>query len=186
MEIKNTNTINNIKVIVEYDTQEDLELTMALNKLNETKNAFMNADKFYTPKINAMGEAKWFAICEQLKPLLAIMREAKIDIIRAKYIADDTVTQYLISINPNTEKMYFMGGGWNNENLSITSPVFSPNYSLQAFGIEKAGFITRWEEYNIYTNLRNDLLRKIEEKTEKMQSKTKDLIDHFADIRDHN
>lgn len=183
---KNINIINNIKVTVEYNTQEDFELAAALNKLNETKNAFMNADKFYTPKINAMGEAKWFAICEQLKPLLAIMREAKIDIIRAKYTADDTATQYLISINPNTERMYFMGGGWNNENLPITSSVFSLNNSLQAFGIEKAGFITRWEEYNIYTNLRNDLLRKIEEKTEKMQSKTKDLIDHFADIRDHN
>ena len=186
MEIKNTNTINNIKVTVEYDTQEDFELVTALNKLNETRNAFMNADKFYTPKINAMGEAKWFAICEQLKPLLAIMREAKIDIIRTKYTADNTATQYLISITPNTERMYFMGGGWTNENLSITSPAFSPNNSLQAFGIKKAGFITRWEEYNIYTNLRNDLLRKIEEKTEKMQSKTKDLIDHFADVRDHN
>lgn len=182
---KNINIINNIKVTVEYNTQEDLELAMALNKLNETKNAFMNADKFYTPKINAMGEAKWFAICEQLKPLLAIMREAKIDIIRAKYTSDDTATQYLISINLNTERMYLMGSSCN-ENLSITSPVFSPNNSLQAFGIEKAGFITRWEEYNIYTNLRNDLLRRIEEKTEKMQSKTKDLIDHFADVRDHN
>lgn len=186
MEIKNTNTINNIKVTVEYNTQEDLELVMALNKFNETKNVFMNADKFYTPKINAMGEAKWFAICEQLKPLLAIMREAKIDVIRARYNDDGTATRYLISINPNTERMYFMGGGWTNENLSITSPVFSPNNSLQAFGIEKAGFITRWEKYNIYTNLRNDLLRRIEEKTEKMQSKTKDLIDHFADVRDHN
>lgn len=186
MEIKNTNTINNIKVTVEYNTQEDLELVMALNKLNETKNAFMNADKFYTPKINAMSEAKWFAICEQLKPLLAIMREAKIDAIRAKYINDNTATQYLVTINANTEKMYFMGGGWNNNNLSITSPVFNPNDSLQAFGIEKAGFITRWEEYNIYTNLRNNLLRTIEEKTENMQSKTNSLIDHFADIRDHN
>lgn len=185
MEIKNTNTINNIKVTVEYNTQEDLELVMALNKLNETKNALMNADKFYTPKINAMGEAKWFAICEQLKPLLAIMREAKIDVIRARYNDDGTATQYLISINPNTERMYFMGGGWNN-NLSITSPIFNPNDSLQAFGIEKAGFITRWEEYNIYTNLRNNLLRTIKEKTENMQSKTNNLINHFADVRDHN
>ena len=35
MEIKNT--INNIKVTVEYDMQEDLELAMALKKLSETK-----------------------------------------------------------------------------------------------------------------------------------------------------
>ena len=35
MEIKNT--INNIKVTVEYDMQEDLELATALKKLSETK-----------------------------------------------------------------------------------------------------------------------------------------------------
>lgn len=183
MEIKNT--INNIKVTVEYDMQEDMELAMALNKLNETKNEFMNADQFYTPKINAMGEAKWMAICEQLKPLLKIMREAKIDVVHAKYRDDSTATPYVISINSNTERMYFGGGSWN-DNLSITSPTFSPNNSLQAFGIGKTGFITRWEEYNIYTNLRSNLLFKLKDKTEKMQSKTRDLIDHFADVRDHN
>mgnify|MGYP007002638804 CR=1 FL=1 len=183
MEIKNT--INNIKVTVEYDTHEDMELTMALNKLTEAKNDFMNADKFYTPKIEAMGEAKWMAICEQLKPLLRVMQEAKIDAIRVFYSADDTAIQYSIAINANTERMYFMGCGWN-ENLSITHPTFSPNNSLQTFGISKAGFITRWEEYNIYTNLRNKLIHRIEEKTERMNFKTKSLVDHFADVRDHN
>ncbi len=183
MEIKNT--INNIKVTIEYDAQEDFELIASLNKLNEAKNEFMNADKFYTPKIEAIGEAKWFAICEQLKPLIKVMQEAKIDVVRASYTADDTAISYNISINANTERMYFMGSGWN-ENLSIASPTFSPNNSLQAFGIDKSGFITRWEEYNIYAGLRNNLLCKIKDKTEKMQSKTRDLIDHFADIRDHN
>lgn len=185
MEIKNTNTINNIKVTVEYNAQEDLELTMALKKLNETRNAFMNADEFYTPKINAIGEAKWFAICEQLKPLLVIMKEAKIDVIRATYVADNSTTMYGISVNANTERMYFQDAYWN-ENLSITSPSFSPDNSLQAFGIRSAGFITRWEEYDIYAKLRKSLLLRIGEKTEVMQSKTNSLIDHFADVRDHN
>ena len=58
MEIKSTNTINNIKVTVEYDMQEDLELAMALKKLSETKTNYKTTDNFYTPKINAIGEAK--------------------------------------------------------------------------------------------------------------------------------
>lgn len=182
---KNINTINNIKVTVEYDMQEDLELAMALNKLTESKNEYMNADKFYTPKINAIGEAKWMAICEQLKPLLKVMQEAKIDIVRAKYNDDSTATQYIISINPNTEHMYFQGGGWN-DNFSITHPIFRPDNPTQAFGISKAGFIVRWEEYNIYANLRNNLLYRLKEKTERLQSNTRNLIDHFADVRDHN
>ena len=183
MEIKNT--INNIKVTIEYDTHEDMELAMALNKLNESKNEFMNADKFYTPKINAIGEAKWMAICEQLKPLLKVMQEAKIDVIRAFYTADDTAIQYSIAINANTERLYFMGCGWN-EILSIAHPTFSSNNSLQAFGISKAGFITRWEEYNIYNNLRFNLFKEIEKETKRIQLDTNAIIDHFADVRDHN
>ena len=51
MEIKNTNTINNIKVTVEYDMQEDLELAMALKKLSETKNNYENSlNSFSLPK----------------------------------------------------------------------------------------------------------------------------------------
>ena len=52
MEIKNT--INNIKVTVEYDMQEDLELAMALKKLRETKTNYKSTDSFYTPKINVL------------------------------------------------------------------------------------------------------------------------------------
>ena len=44
MEIKNT--INNIKVTVEYDMQEDLELAMALKKLSETKTNYETTDSF--------------------------------------------------------------------------------------------------------------------------------------------
>ena len=108
MEIKNTNTINNIKVTVEYDMQEDLELAMALKKLSETKTNYETTDSFYTPKINAIGETKWNAICEQLKPLVEAMKEAKISVIRATYIEDDTGCQVNISINKNC-RMYVQG-----------------------------------------------------------------------------
>lgn len=183
MEVKNTNTINNIKVTVKYDMQEDLELAMALKKLSETKTNYETTDNFYTPKINAIGEAKWNAICEQLKPLVEAMKEAKIPVIRATYIEDDTRCQINVSINKNN--YMYVQGVYFNDNYSLNSP-FIPTSVFGIFGLSPAGFITRWEEYNIYTNLRNDLLRRIEEKTEKMQSKTKDLIDHFADVRDHN
>ena len=101
MEIKNTNTINNIKVTVEYDRQEDLELATALKKLSETKTNYKTTDNFYTPKINAIGEAKWDAICEQLKPLVEAMKEAKIPVIRTSYIDDKTGEQIRVTINKN-------------------------------------------------------------------------------------
>lgn len=183
MEIKNTNTINNIKVTVEYDMQEDLELAMALKKLSETKTNYETTDSFYTPKINAIGEAKWNAICEQLKPLVEAMREAKIPVIRASYTDDKTGDQVNISINKGC-RMY-VHGPYFYESYELNAPLV-PTSVFGILGVAPAGFITRWEEYNIYTNLRFNLLKEIEKTTNRIQKDTNAIIDHFADVRDHN
>lgn len=183
MEIKNTNTINNIKVTVEYDMQEDLELAMALKKLSETKINYETTDSFYTPKINAIGEAKWNAICEQLKPLVEAMKEAKIAVIRAFYIDDKTGEQIRISINGNNRMYAFCS--WFNENHDLSAPL-SVTSRFGTFGMSPAGFISRWEEYNIYNNLRFNLFKEIEKETKRIQLDTNAIIDHFADVRDHN
>ena len=183
MEIKNTNTINNIKVTVEYDIQEDLELAMALKKLSETKTNYETTDSFYTPKINAIGEAKWNAICEQLKPLVEAMKEAKIAVIRAFYVDDKTGEQVRISINGNNRMYAFCS--WFNENHDLSAPL-SVTSRFGTFGMSPAGFISRWEEYNIYNNLRFNLFKEIEKETKRIQKDTNFIIDHFADVRDHN
>ena len=180
---KNINIINNIKVTVEYDMKEDLELAMALKKFNETKTNYKTTDGFYTPKINAIGVAKWEAICKQLKPLVEAMKEAKIPVIRATYIEDDTGCQINVSINKNN--YMYVQGPYFNDNYSLNSP-FIPTSVFGILGVAPAGFITRWEEYNIYTNLRFNLLNEIEKATNKIQKDTNAIIDHFADVRDHN
>lgn len=183
MEIKNTNTINNIKVTVEYDMQEDLELAMALKKLSETKTNYKSTDSFYTPKINVIGEAKWDAICEQLKPLVEAMKEAKIPVIRASYTDDKTGEQIRVAINKNN--YMYVQCSYSIESYDLNTPlILTSNFG--ALGVSPAGFITRWEEYNIYTNLRFNLLNEIEKATNRIQKDTNAIIDHFADVRDHN
>ena len=183
MEIKNTNTINNIKVTVEYDMQEDLELAMALKKLSETKTNYETTDSFYTPKINAIGEAKWNAICEQLKPLVKAMKEANVAVIRAYYIDDKEGKEIGISVNKHS--VMYVQGAFFNENCVLNNPLPSVGY-LKTYSTSSSGFVTRWEEYNIYTNLRFNLLKEIEKTTNRIQKDTNAIIDHFADVRDHN
>lgn len=183
MEIKNTNTINNIKVTVEYDMKEDLELAMALKKFSETKTNYETTNNFYTPKINAIGEAKWDAICEQLKPLVEAMKEAKISVIRATYVDDKTGEQIRVAINKNNYMYVFCS--YFNENHDLSTPL-SLTSTFGILGISPAGFITRWEEYHIYANLRFNLLNEIEKITNRIQKDTNAIIDHFADVRDHN
>ena len=181
MEIKNS--INNIKVTVEYDTHKDMELAMALKKFNETKTNYETTDNFYTPKINAIGEVKWSAICEQLKPLVEAMKETKINVISTFYTDDKTGDRIRISINKNN-RMYVLCS-WFNENYDLSVPL-SVTSRFGTFGISPDGFITRWEEYNIYNNLRFNLFKEIEKETKRIQKDTNAIIDHFADVRDHN
>ena len=183
MEIKNTNTINNINVTVEYDMKEDLELAMALKKLSETKANYKTTDNFYTPKINAIGEAKWDAICEQLKPLVEAMKEANVTVIRTYYIDDKEGTEIRIAVNKNG--VMYVQNIFFNENCVLNSPLPSVG-NLKTYAISSSGFITRWEEYNIYANLRFNLLNEIEKITNRIQKDTNAIIDHFADVRDHN
>lgn len=180
---KNINIINNIKVTVEYDMKEDLELAMALKKFSETKTNYETTNNFYTPKINAIGEAKWDAICEQLKPLVEAMKEANVAVIRAYYIDDKEGTEIRISVNKSG--VMYVQSIFFNENCALNSPLPSVG-NLKTYAISSSGFITRWEEYNIYANLRFNLLNEIEKTTNRIQKDTNAIIDHFADVRDHN
>lgn len=183
MEIKNTNTINNIKVTVEYDMQEDLELAIALKKLSETKANYKTTDNFYTPKINAIGKAKWDAICEQLKPFIEAMKEANVAVIRAYYIDDKDGAEIRISVNKNG--VMYVQGAFFNEHCALNSSLPSVG-NLKTYATSSSGFVTRWEEYDIYNRLRSNLLCEIEKTTNRIQKDTNAIIDHFADVRDHN
>lgn len=180
---KNINIINNIKVTVEYDMKEDLELAMALKKFNETKTNYETTNNFYTPKINAIGEAKWDAICEQLKPLVEAMKGANVAVIRAYYIDDKEGAEIRISVNKNG--IMYVQNTFFNEHCVLNGPLPSVG-NLKTYAISSSGFITRWEEYNIYANLRFNLLNEIEKTTNRIQKDTNAIIDHFADVRDHN
>ena len=79
----------------------------------------------------------------------------------------------------------YVQGPYFNENYSLNAPLIVST-RFGALGIYPAGCITRWEEYNIYTNLRFNLLNEIEKATNRIQKDTNAIIDHFADVRDHN
>ena len=111
------------------------------------------------------------------------MKEAKIPVIRATYIEDDTGKQVRVSLNKNN--YMYVQCSYFNENYELNAPFISTS-CFGALGISPAGFITRWEEYNIYTNLRFNLLNEIEKATNGIQKDTNAIIDHFADVRDHN
>ena len=177
------NTINNIKVTVEYDTQEDFELAMALKKLQETQSNYKNANEYYIPKINAIGKAKWDIIRKQLEPLVEAMKTANIAVIRARYIDDKTGEEIHVAINKNN--VIYVQSISLNENHRLNESLL-PNSSFRNHGISSSGFITCWEEYRIYENLRYSLLCEIEKESNRIQKETNAIIDHFADVRDHN
>ena len=111
------------------------------------------------------------------------MKEAKIPVIRASYIDDKTGEQIRVTINKNN--YMYVQYSYSIESYDLNTPlILTSNFG--ALGVSPTGFITRWEEYNIYVNLRFNLLNEIEKATSRIQKDTNAIIDHFADVRDHN
>lgn len=176
--INNINSINNIKITVEYDKVEDLELARALRTVEVAKKDYEYTKSLYEPVMEDMAEKKWDIIREQLVTLVEAMKEGDIKIIDALYHADDTGD--LIRVRLNHTSLYV-----EDVNCHIDCP-FKKNDLFFVIGAGGAGFITRWQEYRICDKLRSNLIFKLEQKAESYQKASNEVKDHFADVRDHN
>lgn len=176
--IKNINSINNIKISVEYDKLEDLELTRALRDVKVAKGDYEYTKSLYEPVIEGMGEEKWNIIREQLTALVKAMKEGNIKIIDAAYRDDNTGN--LVRVGLNHDLFYV-----DEMNRRFACP-FNKDDFFFVVGMRGSGFITRWQEYGICNKLRNDLVYRLKKKVEDYQKASNEIKDHFADVRDHN
>lgn len=177
--MENINIINNIKVTVNYDKLEDLELTKALETVKTAKNDYEYTKSLYEPVMENMAEKKWGIIREQLTALTKIMKEG--DINECLYaIYRDGETGNVVRVRLNHSLFYV-----DDMNCIITTP-FNKDSLFFIAGTRSSGFITRWQEYDIATKLRNNLIYKLNQKAQSYQKASNEVKDHFADVRDHN
>lgn len=176
--IKNINSINNIKVTVEYDKVEDLELARALETVKVAKNDYEYTKSLYEPVIEGMMEKKWYIIREQLATLVKAMKDGDINLIHATYCDDKTGNFVRVMLN---HKLLHVG----DMNCIIACP-FNKDDLFFITGASGSGFITRWQEYDIVAKLRKNLIYQLGQKAETYQKASNAVKDHFADVRDHN
>ncbi len=176
--INNFNSINNIKITVEYDKLEDLELARALETVKTAKNDYEYTKSLYEPVMESMAEKKWDIIREQLATLVKIMKEGDINLLNATYISDETGNPIRIRLN---HKFLYI----DDLNVPVVRP-FEKDDLFFAVGTRGSGFITRWQEYGIAAKLRKNLVYQLEQKAENYQKASNEVKDHFADVRDHN
>lgn len=177
--MENINTINNIKVTVNYDKLEDLELTKALETVKTAKNDYEYTKSLYEPVMESMAEKKWDIIREQLAALTKIMKEGDInDCLNATYCDDKTGNLVRVRLN---HSLFYV----DDMNCRIITP-FKKDDLFFITGTRGSGFITRWQEYDIAAKLRNNLIYKLNQKAQSYQKASNEVKDHFADVRDHN
>lgn len=176
--MENIKNINNIEITVKYDKMEDLELARALETVKVAKNDYEYTKSLYEPVMESIAEEKWYVIREQLTALAKAMKEGDINIIEALY--HDDKTGNLIRVRLNHTSLYV-----GDMYCRIACP-FKKDDLFFVIGTKSAGFITRWQEYNICSKLRNDLIFELKRKAEGYQKASNEVKDHFADVRDHN
>ena len=175
--IQNTKLINNLEVTLKYTEQKDLELETAISICLNAKNLLKATEEFYTPKINAIGEGKWNLICLQLNNLNEAMKKGDIRRVSA-YYWDGATGEQIAAYLANGHLFI------NNFNCNITQ-TYDATLPMFKYGMQEAGFITRWEEYKIYAKFRKSLISQLQSKTNIYQKNIEEVKNHFTEVQNH-
>lgn len=183
----NTKTYENMTVTVSCKENEDIEMMELIKKMNDTKAMRERTEEFYLPRIKAIGAAKWTEICNQLLELCETATSFNVKgtidgFLRISFCRDDTgkrCQMWLSYSSVGKDKGYFLkcsinGGIADTYYLNPNEAYYSTN-----LGEDKDGWLVKWDEYEIYSTLRANLIYSI-------KSATKSIIEEKNKIKEQD
>lgn len=184
-----TNKYENMTVTVSCPENEDSELMELVQKLNDTKATRERAEKFYLPRIKAIGVAKWEVICKQLLSLCEMAKEVGIlgnicMYLQASFNRDDTAELYVLTITYDGHyKRYNLKYGYAGHTESGTTVLnpdaeCCPEYEAE----DKDGWLVKWDEYNLYNRFRSRLMSEIQRRIEINEAKIRSVRENYDEI----
>lgn len=184
-----TNKYESMTVTVSCPETEDNELMELVQKFKDTKATRERTEKFYFPRIKAIGAAKWGIICKQLLGLCEMAKEVGIlgnicMYLQASFNRDDTGELYRLSITyDNHYKRYNLRYGYSGH-TDIGTVVLCPDaecYPVEE-GKDKDGWLVKWDEYNLYNRFRSRLVTEIQRRIEVDEAHIRSVRESYDEI----
>lgn len=183
----NTKTYENMTVTVSCKENEDIEMMELIKKMNDTKAMRERTEEFYLPRIKAIGAAKWTEICNQLLELCETATSFNVKgtidgFLRISFCRDDTgkrCQMWLSYSSVGKDKGYFLkcsinGGIADTYYLNPNEAYYSTN-----LGEDKDGWLAKWDEYEIYSTLRANLIYSIKSATKSIIEEKNKIVETY-------
>lgn len=185
----NTKIYDNMTVTVTCnEKQDDIEMFHLINKLKDAQKTHEFAEKSYLPKIKTIGEAKWVIIVNQLLELCKVSEELDIrnqlsNFMRISFNRDDNGELYTLRLGWYSPlKHYTLTYGYRDSisQDATLCPVegYCPKSELE----DKDGWLSKWDEYDIYNKFRSKLMKEIQRRTEVESARTREIIDRYNEF----
>lgn len=184
----NTKVYDTMTVTITCNENEDVEMMNLINKLKVAQETHEFTEKSYAPKIKAIGEAKWIVIVNQLLELCKVAEELDIrnqlsNFMYISFSKDDTGERYVLRLgwySPLNHYILTYGYAGRIYQDAKLLPVegYCPKNELE----DKDGWLSKWDEYDIYNKFRSKLMKEIQRRTEIENAKTNEIIDRYNEF----
>lgn len=183
----NTKTYENMTVTVTCKENEDIEMMELIKKMNDTKATRKRTEEFYIPRIKTIGAAKWAEICNQLLGLCETAASFNVkgtidSFLRISFCRDDTgerCRMWLSYSSIGKDKGYFLK--CSVEGGIADTCFLNPDeaYYSSKWGEDKDGWLVKWDEYEIYSTLRANLIYSIKSATKAIIEEKNKIVETY-------
>lgn len=176
----NTKTYENMTVTVTCKENEDIEMMELLQRFQDAKAIRKATKEYYFPRTEAIGRAKWTVIVNQILSLVKIAEEVNL-FSRVNLYANyyrDYGNDESIAVNKQGGRYYIT---WRNGNYVCDSVVLdaSPECCPDSLLKDKDGWLAKWDEYEIYSTLRDNLIYSIKSATKSIIEEKNKIVETY-------
>lgn len=185
---------NNIKlydkmtITITSNEKQDTEMMELIEKLKKAQETRESVEKVTIPKIEAIGRAKWIVIANQLLELCKTAEEIGIrsqlsNFMCVSFNRDDTGELYRLRLGWYSPlKNYTLTFGYADTIHQDTTLASVEGYCPKSELEDKDGWLSKWDEYDIYNKFRSKLMKEIQRRTEVENTKTNEILDRYAEF----
>lgn len=175
----NTNTYKDMTVTISCEENEDTEMMKLLQSYQDAKTVCEATKEYYIPRTEAIGRAKWTVIVNQILSLVKIAEEANL-FSRTNLYADyyrEYDNDESITVSKLNSRYYitWKNGSYTDSVALNASPECCPEPLLE----DKDGWLAKWDEYQFYPALRDNLIYSIKSATEAIIAERNKIVETY-------
>lgn len=180
----NINTYKDMTVTISCEETEDIEMMELLQRFQDAKAVHETAKEYYIPRTEAIGRAKWTVVVNQILSLVKVAEEVNLFPrlnLTAVYHTADTEATVVISVSKQRSHycITWRCGTYVYDSVVLdASPECCSEYLLD----DKDSWLAKWDEYEIYSKMRSNLIHDIKAITKEVIAKKDEIVETYKEF----